>query len=213
MDRILAQPRETSNPIGPPTLSNVNLCVADLLLPNSTEWNVQAIRDHLPQYEDVIKSLNPSECNMKDERVWLNDKSGAYTTKSGYALTKINKDADPDDHFDWKKRVWSINTSPKLKHLLWKANAGSLPVGAALQSRGIDVDEKCNRCGTVETEIHVLLHCPYATEVWNNIPCLNAPSSLSQPPMSIPELLDSCSRIITLPPTGLGSTPIFPWVF
>ncbi|XP_048621840.1 uncharacterized protein LOC106442834 [Brassica napus] len=140
-------------PVGPPTQANFNLCVANLLLPSSTEWNIQMIRDHLPQYEEVIKSIIPSDCNMNDELVWLKDKSGKYTTKSGYALAKINSEADPSDHFDWKKRIWSLNTSPKLKHLLWKANAGALPVGAALQSRGIDIDDKCKRCGAVETEI------------------------------------------------------------
>ncbi|XP_033139816.1 uncharacterized protein LOC117131700 [Brassica rapa] len=199
-------------PIGPPTLANSNLCVASLLLPSSTEWNIQMIRDHLPQYEEVIKSIIPSDCNMKDELVWLKNKSGNYTTKSGYALAKINSEAEPSDHFEWKKRIWSLNTSPKLKHLLWKANVGALPVGAALQNRGIDVDDKCKRCGAVETEIHVLLHCPFATQVWNKLPCLHAPSSLQQPPMSVPDLLDSCSRVITLPPIGLGSTPISPWV-
>ena len=35
-------------PIGPPTQQNVNLFVADLLKPNSSDWNLQAIREHLP---------------------------------------------------------------------------------------------------------------------------------------------------------------------
>lgn len=87
-----------------------------------------------------------------------------------------------------------------------------LQVGAALQSRGLVVNDKCVRCGAVETEIHVLLHCPYATQVWNQLPCLHSASSLRRPPLTISELLDNCSKMITLPPTGLGTTPIAPWV-
>lgn len=201
-----------TTPIGPPTRNNSHLCVADLFLPATTNWNLQAIREHLPQYEDTIKAIIPSECNMEDELVWLNDKSGAYTTKSGYALTKINSDPDPNDQFDWKKRIWSINTSPKLRHFLWKANIGAIPVGPALQTRGIDVDTSCKRCGARETEIHVLLQCPYATRVWNLLPCLQLPSALIQAPNSISELLNNCSRIVSLPPIGLGDVHIFPWV-
>ena len=214
--RVWAEPwlslERPMTPVGPPTQANLNLCVADFLLPASNSWNLQMIREHLPHYEEAIKSIITSDCDMKDELVWLNDKSGMYTTRSGYALAKINSDPDPLDHFDWKKRIWSLNTSSKLKHLLWKANAGALPVGAALQNRGIAIDDKCVRCGAVETEIHVLLHCPFATEVWTKLPCLNSPSSIQQPPMSVSELLDSCSRIVTLPPVGLGTTPISPWV-
>lgn len=89
-------------PMGPPTQTNSTLCVADLLLPSPTRWNLQAIRDHLPQYEDSIKAIIISDLGMKDELVWLNDKSGVYTTKSGYALAKIHLEADPTDGFDWK---------------------------------------------------------------------------------------------------------------
>lgn len=142
--------RQTT-PMGPPTRENLKLCVADLLIPHTSNWNLQAIRENLPQYEDSIKAIIPSECNINDELIWLNDKSGTYTTKSGYALAKINSDADPEDHFDWKKRIWMVNTSPKLRHLLWRANAGALPVGAALQHRGIEVDARCRRCGALET--------------------------------------------------------------
>ena len=136
----------------------------------------------------------------------------AYTTKSGYAMAKLNSEAEPPDSFDWKKRIWQVNTSPKLRQLLWKATAGALAVGSAIKNRGIDTDAKCKRCGTHETEIHVLLHCPYASRVWHQVPCLHSPASLTQRPNSVTALLDSCSKIINLPPTGLGEVPIFPWV-
>lgn len=111
--------------------------------------------------------------------------------------------------FDWKKCVWQVDTSPKLKHFLWKSNSKALPVGALLQSRGLSVEATCRRCGAVETEVHVLLHCPYAAHVWELIPGLHKPP---QDIESIAQLLQHCRRMVSLPPTGLGSTPLYPWV-
>lgn len=74
--------------------------MTDLLQPGSSEWNLQAIREHLPQYEDAIKAIIPSDGDMNDELVWLKDTTGSYTTKSGYAVAKLNTEAEPSDHFD-----------------------------------------------------------------------------------------------------------------
>lgn len=52
------------SPIGPPSFENKNLMVKDLLLPQSNEWNIPAIQLHLPQYEEYIKKLIPSEFSM-----------------------------------------------------------------------------------------------------------------------------------------------------
>ena len=79
--------------------------MADLFRPNSSEWNLQAIREHLPQYEENIKAIIPSDCNMSDELVWLKDKSGNFTTKSGYEVAKLNTEPEPFDQFDWKKHI------------------------------------------------------------------------------------------------------------
>lgn len=89
------------SPIGPPTESNKTLRVADLIDVHTADWNVQAIRLHLPQYEEQIRSLPLSQYSMKDELVWLPDKSGSYSTKIGYALAKLNN-ATADVSFNWK---------------------------------------------------------------------------------------------------------------
>ena len=115
-------------------------------------WSSQEEEKVYPKFLNITK--------MRDKLVWLKSKSGEYTTKTGYALAKINTDSDPEDHFDWKKRIWQVNTSPKLKHHMWKASVNALPVGTNLRRRGIEVDSNCTRCGAVEIDIHVLLHCP-----------------------------------------------------
>ena len=44
----------------------------------------------LPHYEDLITKIVPSSCGTPDSLVWLPEKSGTYSTKTGYALTKLN---------------------------------------------------------------------------------------------------------------------------
>lgn len=57
------------SPIGPPTREAHNFLVSDLMLPNSTEWNVERIKLHLPQYEVAIRKIVPSRFSRTDELV------------------------------------------------------------------------------------------------------------------------------------------------
>ena len=54
------------------------------------------------------------------------------------------------------------------------------------------------------------MQCPFATRVWELIPATlkPTPNSISTPT----SLLLSCTRITNLPPTGLSSTALYPWV-
>lgn len=104
-------------PIGPPTEANKSMLVSDHIDPRSADWNLEATREHLSQYEAQIRSIPLSQFHMPDELVWLPEKTGSYSTKSGYALCKINT-GEPDISFDWKKLVWGVKTTPKLKNFL-----------------------------------------------------------------------------------------------
>lgn len=146
---------------------------------------------------------------MPDERVWLPNASGIYTTKSGYAIAKLHNEPHEGSAFNWKQSIWQVDTSPKIKHFLWKANCRALPVGSLLESRGILGASTCKRCGDRETEIHLLLHCPFATKIWDLAPCLFKPSPEVS---SVAELLHQCRKMVSLPPLGLGSTPLYPWI-
>lgn len=83
--------------MGPPTEANKDLKVSDLLGVNSMEWVLRAIRLHFPQYEDLIRKVIPSEYQMEDEMVWLPERSGNYSTRSGYDLCKVNRDQENED--------------------------------------------------------------------------------------------------------------------
>lgn len=116
-------------PIGPTTALSQQARVNELMLPNSVTWDVQKIRSLLPQYEDLILKLVPSSCSMKDERVWLLERTGEYTTKTGYAVAKLNAPNNQND-FKWRQCIWNVNCSPKL-----------LPQTAALF---METEEWCN---------------------------------------------------------------------
>ena len=196
-------------PIGPPTVENQHLVVADLLDANTKEWNLDAVRLHLPQYEDMIKCLIPSEFLMDDEIAWLPERSGTYSTKTGYRLCKVNQGHE-DPNFNWNLYVWQVKTSPKLKQFLWKINSNALPVGANLLRRGIEVEGLCKRCGIVETERHLFLQCPYALRVWELVPALIKPDPGTITSSAL--LLQACRRTVNLPPTGLSETALYSWI-
>ncbi|KAL0743704.1 hypothetical protein Bca4012_085217 [Brassica carinata] len=169
-------------PVGPPSSETKDWKVCKLILPGTNDWDVPAIQKILPQYEDNIRSLVPSAFLSPDERVWLPNSSGVYSTNSEYALAKLFNGNTEDQTFNWKKDVWQIDTSPKIKHFLWKANSRALPVGSVLEKRGVSLNHICKRCGEFETEIHVLLKCPFA------------------------------AKMVSLPPSGLSTTPVYPWI-
>ncbi|XP_056863940.1 uncharacterized protein LOC108850255 [Raphanus sativus] len=129
-------PQTPTRPMGPPTRENQELRVSDLILGQSNEWNLQAVRQHLPQYEDLILQIIPSSLNKRDELVWLHEKSGKYSTKSGYAISRLQGHPPNNEEFPWKKCISNINTAPKIQTFLWKARSGALPVGSMLLTRG-----------------------------------------------------------------------------
>lgn len=197
-------------PIGPPTLASQQWKVSDLIVPGTNEWDREKIRNTLPQYEEDICKLIPSSSILMDERAWLLNANGEYTTKYGYAVAKLNIGDPETQELNWKKCIWQVDTSPKIRHFLWKASSKALSTGVALEKRGIAVDPTCKRCGDRETELHVLLSCPYAERVWDLVPCLFKPNAQSI--RSVAELLTQCHRMISLPPVGLGTTPLYPWI-
>ncbi|CAL9231928.1 unnamed protein product [Arabidopsis halleri] len=87
-------------PMGPPPLADLNLKVSDLLHPNTNVWNLEAIRLHLPQYEEDIVKLVMSSSPKPDRLRWLPVKAGTYISKSGYNLGKSSSSLSQVDGFN-----------------------------------------------------------------------------------------------------------------
>lgn len=132
---------------------------------------------------------------MQDEMVWLLEKSGTYSTTTGYAVAKLNVEGKHDG-FEWRRYVWNVTCSPKIKQFLWKLKHKVLAVGESLVKRG---GRKCKCCGACESVIHVMLQCPFTRKVWDSSPVLFGPNDTSG--QTIEELLKACSRMVNLPPT------------
>ncbi|OAP05085.1 hypothetical protein AXX17_AT3G15320 [Arabidopsis thaliana] len=198
-------------PVGPPSESNRNLKVSALLSPATNDWNVGAIRQHLPHLEANIRRLIPSSRKKKDALVWLPEKTGVYSTKTGYILSKLNSETVDREVFNWKQNVWQLQVPPKLKMFLWKLKRRALPVGGNLVIRGITNDLTCKRCGGLESELHILLLCPYAQRLWEMAPLLRSPRA--DRIESLAALLSSARVALCLPPSGISHTSIQHWIF
>ncbi|XP_013639114.1 PREDICTED: uncharacterized protein LOC106344250 [Brassica oleracea var. oleracea] len=198
-----------SRPVGPPSEFAYSLRVSDLLCPLSNQWDINRIREHLPQYEDCILRIVTSAGPSLDALVWLPEKNGAYSTKSGYALGILEKCAWEKDQqpLEWQKHIWSAKTIPKIREFLWRIVKKAIPVSENLSKRGVP-PFNCKRCGAHEDDLHVFLTCPFAEEVWNLLPVRIRPAASL---LSMAELIKAGSTYTPLPPSGL-SDPMWPWV-
>lgn len=196
-------------PIGPCSEAASVLRVSDLLCPISNTWDVMKIRSYLPHYEEKILSIITSTTSVEDTLVWLFEKSGVYSTRSGYrvAVTWEQERISPDPNFDWVKHLWNVKTSPKLKDFLWRVVSKAIPVSANLERRGLP-PFCCKRCGGIEDDLHTFLLCPFANSVWDLAPLTERPDA-SLPSLAL--LLSLGNKSINLPPVGIH-IPLWPWI-
>lgn len=199
-------------PIGPVTEAALDLTVA-YLLTTDMKWNKQRIESLLPTFADKIQCLQPSVKGAEDAFIWLNSKSGAYTTRSGYFAASLppaeSNNGTSDNDFDWIKDVWAGEFSPKMRAFLWSVIQNALPLGSNLQSRGNISALHCIRCQQRETAIHCFFTCPFAETVWKLIPLLRAVHIAAT--TSVKDAVVQFRKIICLPPTGITHN-ILPWV-
>lgn len=164
---------------------NMELMVSDLINGDTARWKTDLIHSYFDEETaDNILAIPISDINQSDTLYWAYSKNGVNTVRSAYwfgmesnyATTNIN-----EDHSLWK-RIWSITGPPKMKHFLWRACKGSLPVNVERHRRHWTENPICSRCNSAEeTVIHALLKCPTTAVVWSthpSMPLLNqAPTS------------------------------------
>lgn len=198
-------------PYGPAPELYQDMVVADLLTRETKVWNIDAINKVFPELVEIITLLKPSITGGSDGVAWLGSRTGQYTTRSGYFAAveheqnKVRGASIPD----WKKLIWSGLTSLKIKLFLWKATQCALPTGSNLFHRGLLHNTTCARCGEVDTEAHLFLHCEYARKVWSSLLF-----KTQFDPSSLTFFLDALKlgKVATvLPPLGVVSD-LVPWI-
>lgn len=201
-------------PMGPVPENAQELRVSDLMIPHSTDWDIEKIKLFLPEYKDIILTLKPSKRGAPDKLRWLNHPSGDYSTRTGYfAAAERSEEISSlasNPTINWNQHVWNVQTSPKIKVFLWKVCQGALPVGTQLEARCIPVNPKCCRCEAPESIFHLLFQCKFAKEVWNQAPFSKIfNSSLAG------NAIDGLARaqsLISVPPVGLDRGLLYPWI-
>lgn len=140
----------------PKTQSQVlqDITVDYFIDPVSFSWKVDFLNTHFhPDNVPIIRGLAISRTSRHDSNGWAFTDSGRYTVKSGYQVeSKYPDKGSPLLFFgpDTKlllSQTWKLQCSPKLRHFIWQAIKGILPVAKNLRSGGIGCDERCSLCG------------------------------------------------------------------
>lgn len=150
------------------------LKVSDLIDPRNNCWNLEILNELF--YEEDIRRILPMKVasSQDDYWVWLHNKNGSYSVKSGYWLINSwsrredirEAEARPSVN-ELKSSVWKISTAPKIKTFLWRAVSNAISVGEILVKRGIRMDPCCQACGFQGESInHILFDCSVARQVW-----------------------------------------------
>lgn len=109
-----------------------------------------------------------------DKLVWLPDKTGVYSVKSGYhKLKRIEGAADlgPSSSSTvqahiWKL-VWNTTVPQKIKVFVWKACLNILPTRENLFKRKIHPNGLCPICQRYSELVeHLLLFCDWTRPIW-----------------------------------------------
>lgn len=162
--------------IGGPAARNEPSKVAELIDFENAVWKEDLLRSMFDQ--NIVMEILATPFGLpttEDKLIWLSNKSGRYTVKSGYLLhrknTMVFQDQLPTTSYQvspelWK-HIWNASIQPKIKFFLWSACQNALPTMENLYRRKIVPAPICPLCGLEpETIEHTFLLCPWITQLW-----------------------------------------------
>ncbi|WJX23528.1 hypothetical protein P8452_12731 [Trifolium repens] len=153
----------------PQSQSMYNLCVYNLLLQDSKEWDLHKIYSIFPEpvATNIINTPLLAEVH-EDKLTWIFEKHGCYSVRSGYKnYIKMTTSIQPQRvDGDWSS-IWQIKAPPKTKHLLWRVCRGCLPTRTRLHERHVPCPSDCPICSNGdEDDLHVFFTCFHSQQVW-----------------------------------------------
>jgi hypothetical protein len=120
--------------------------------------------------ESFVFSLN------EDEWIWKPDPEGKFSVKSAYnlLLEELRWGEELEEEvavvFD---QIWENLAPSKVIAFSWQLLYDRIPTRRNLEVRGLlclEMPWECLGCvGSVESSIHLFLHCPSAMLVWNEV--------------------------------------------
>ncbi|KAK1407437.1 hypothetical protein QVD17_39053 [Tagetes erecta] len=118
----------------------------------------------LVQLKEVIERyVFGSSC---DRWVWFGDDVGVFSVKSLRNIIEYNR-VPPD----LNPMSWCHWIPLKVRCFAWRARLDRFPAKSALIARGVGIDGGgCSMCiGADETPSHLLISCPFASRVWEQV--------------------------------------------
>lgn len=111
--------------------------------------------------------------NRREEDIWFwsKERSRNYSVKSAYHWLQSQKhNFNMGDNDRCWKRMWTLKVPLNVKHMVWRAAIGCLPIKIQLQSKQVNIDNFCPQCQVeLESIVHALVTCSFAREYWTQL--------------------------------------------
>ena len=118
--------------------------------------------------EDALQNSTKSRrTDLSDSVVWLNNKNGMYSVRSGYHVARkmlreenwVESSRGPVGQQEWRN-LWKLVVSNKIKVFGWRACQEILQTRVNFARRRIILDNVCQGCKrSLESVVHTIWEC------------------------------------------------------
>lgn len=118
----------------------------------------------IPSLCNLLDRLSPFILlNQDDRRRWLLSADGNFSTKACYKLFDLSRDMG----IPWKQ-IWCHLIPLKVQFFIWTASLEKISILNILGRKGMYLPNIFLVCyGNGESASHILIHYPFAEEVWD----------------------------------------------
>ncbi|GAU38029.1 hypothetical protein TSUD_395890 [Trifolium subterraneum] len=135
------------------------------------EWeNIRVMHDPWLRGDVAERILETPLINSvcQDKVVWVEERNGCYSVKSGYKLAMRYIIGSDKYHVAGNRNgIWKAQAPHRARHLLWRLCRGCLPTRYRLLERRVECNLNCPVCDEeIEDEIHIFFRCAVVRDSW-----------------------------------------------